>query len=101
MVMSAIDVKRPIWIRITAYGFAAVLFTSCAVGGIGLVRKSQESELAIQTELGNDLAAIRFDMENQRRAATGLALAIAGEPDMAELIESGARDRIIARFAGR
>ncbi|MBX9459085.1 MAG: HAMP domain-containing protein [Rhizobium sp.] len=97
--MSSIDVKRPIWMRITAYGFAAVLFTSVTIGGIGLYRQSEESARAIQKELTTDLAAIEFDMNNQKRAASGLALAISGEPDMAELITSGARDQIIARYA--
>jgi methyl-accepting chemotaxis protein len=97
--MSSIDVKQPIWMRITAYGFAAVLFASVAIGGIGLYRQSQESVRAIQKELGNDLAAIESDMNNQKRAASGLALAIAGEPDMGDLITSGSRDQIIARFA--
>jgi methyl-accepting chemotaxis protein len=97
--MNSIDVKRPIWMRITACGFAAVLFTSIAIGGIGLYRQSQESDHAIDKELVNDLAAIQFDMNNQKRAASGLALAIAGEPDMAGLIMSDAREQIIARFA--
>ncbi|MGV3549093.1 methyl-accepting chemotaxis protein [Rhizobium sp.] len=98
--MNSIDVKQPIWMRITACGFAAVLFTSVAIGGIGLYRQSQESDRAIQKELTNDLAAIQSDMNNQKRAASGLALAIAGEPDMAALITGDKRDEIIGRYAG-
>ena len=96
--MSSIDVEQPIWMRITAYGFAAVLFTSVAIGGIGLYRQSQESQRSIQKELANDLAAIRSDMNSQKRAASGLALAIAGEPGTADLIEGNKRDEIIGRY---
>jgi methyl-accepting chemotaxis protein len=97
--MGSIDVKQPIWMRITAYGFAAVLFASVAIGGMGLYRQSQDSDQAIRKELTTDLAAIELDMNNQKRAASGLALAIAGEPDIAELIVSGQRDQILARYA--
>jgi len=80
--MSSIDVKQPIWIRITAYGFAAVLFASVAIGGIGLYRQSEVSEQAIQKELTNDLDVIEFDMDAQKGAASSLALAIAGQPEI-------------------
>ncbi|MDB5554571.1 MAG: mcpA [Rhizobium sp.] len=99
ILMSSIDVKQPIWIRITAYGFAAVLFASVAIGGIGLYRQSEVSEQAIQKELTNDLDVIEFDMDAQKGAASGLALAIAGQPEVADLIASNAHDDILVRFS--
>ena len=76
--MSEEQIKRPIWIRITAYGFAAVLFASAAIGGLAWHRQSAMSDQSLQKELSADLHVIQTDMDAQKRAAAGLAVALAG-----------------------
>jgi methyl-accepting chemotaxis protein len=97
--MDEIKIKRPLWIRITAYGFAAVLFASIAIGGLGYYRQSEMSEHALQAELDSDLSVLQSDMTQQKHAASALALALAGEPDVADLIQSNAREKLIARYS--
>ncbi|MCB5202706.1 methyl-accepting chemotaxis protein [Neorhizobium sp. T786] len=95
--MSEIQVKRPLWMTITASGFAAVLFSSIALGASAWYSQSSASIEALQREVANDLALIETDMAAQRKAAAGLALTLAAEPEVAGLIGSNARDQIIAR----
>ncbi|TCR73209.1 methyl-accepting chemotaxis protein [Rhizobium sp. BK376] len=97
--MDETKIKRPLWIRITAYGFAAVLFASIAIGGLGYYRQSEMSEHALQAELDSDLDVLQADMTQQKHAASALALALAGEPDVADLIQSNAREKLIARYS--
>ncbi len=97
--MDELNIKRPLWIRITAYGFAAVLFASAAIGGLGWYRQSEMNDRALQKELEGDLAVIQTDMQAQKRAAAAMALALAGESDTAGLIESNAREAIVAKYA--
>jgi len=85
---------------ITACGFAAVLFSSIAIGGTAWHRQSVATADALHREITGDLALIETDMAAQKKAASALALAIAGQPDIAGLIESNARDEIVGRFAG-
>ncbi|MDE1995241.1 MAG: hypothetical protein KGI75_22245, partial [Rhizobiaceae bacterium] len=68
--MSDISIKRPMWVRITACGFAAVLFASGAIGGLGYYRQSGMSEYALQAELASDLDVLQADMSQQKRAAS-------------------------------
>jgi methyl-accepting chemotaxis protein len=97
--MTETHIKRPLWVRITAYGFAAVLFTSVAIGGLGWYRQNQMNDQALQKELDSDLGVIQADMAAQRKAASTLALALAGEPDIADLVIANAHDKIIAKYA--
>ncbi|MBB3937028.1 methyl-accepting chemotaxis protein [Aureimonas phyllosphaerae] len=92
-------VKRPLWVSITACGFAAVLFASAAIGGLGWYRQTQMNQEAIRAELRNDLGFVLADIDAQKRAASALALAVAGEPETADLIQTGQRDQIVARYA--
>jgi methyl-accepting chemotaxis protein len=98
--MSQAHIKRPLWMTITACGFAAVLFSSIAIGGTAWYRQSVATSDALDREAAGDLALIQTDMAAQKKAASALALAIAGQPDMAGLIERNARDEIIGRFSG-
>ncbi|MEH6690023.1 MAG: methyl-accepting chemotaxis protein [Pseudorhizobium pelagicum] len=98
--MTVTEIKRPLWMTITACGFAAVLFSSIAIGGTAWYRQSVATEDALDREAAGDLALIETDMAAQKKAASALALAIAGQPDIAGLIESNARDEIIGRFSG-
>ena len=97
--MAETHIKRPLWMTITACGFAAVLFSSIAIGGTAWHRQSVATQDALDREAANDLALLDTDMAAQKKAASALALAIAGQPDMAGLIESNARDEIIGRFS--
>jgi methyl-accepting chemotaxis protein len=97
--MSEIDIRRPLWITITACGFAAVLFSSIAIGGTAWYRQSIATSDALQREVTSDLALIETDMAAQRKAASALALTLAAEPEVAGLITSNAREAIVARHA--
>ncbi|MCL6709267.1 hypothetical protein M8R20_19975, partial [Pseudomonas sp. R2.Fl] len=96
--MTNTNIKRPLWIKLTAYGFAAVLFSSIAIGGAAWHRQSVMNEDALRKELDTDLALVQSDMNAQKKLASSVALALAGEPEAATLIEQGARDAIIARY---
>ncbi len=91
-------IARPLWIKITAYGFAAVLLSSLAVGGLAFYRQYGAGEDDIESKLSSNVAAIQADMAAQRRGATGLALALAGDPDVATLIATDARQEILRRY---
>ena len=84
----------------TAYGFGAVLFASAAIGGTAWYRQSMMNDEALRKELQADIALIDTDMAAQKKTASSVALAIAGEPETAGLIEGNAREEIIKRFEG-
>jgi len=94
------DVKRPLWIKITAYGFAAVLFSAVAIGGSASYRQSASTADTVAREAAADLALVETDMAAQRKTAAALVVALAGEPDMPGLIEANDRNAIVARYAG-
>ncbi len=98
--MSDVRIKKPLWIRITAYGFAAVLFASFAIGGLALYRQYDEGETSLNAALASDITYIRADLAAQGRSATALALGYAGEPDMADLLGKNNREEILRRFHG-
>ncbi|MGI3899094.1 MAG: methyl-accepting chemotaxis protein [Janthinobacterium lividum] len=91
-------VSRPLWIQITACGFAAVLFSCLSIGGLAINRQYRAMEERIGNDLDSDIAFIQSEIAAQTRVATGLALTMAGEPGLGELIEAGKRDEIINRF---
>ena len=91
-------VRRPLWKRMTIYGFAAVLFASCMIGGLAWYRQDAMSESAMRAAMRNDVMFVKADMDAQKRAASALALALAGEPDTASLIQSNARDAFLLRY---
>lgn len=94
------QITRPLWVTITAYGFAAVLFSSLAIGGSAWYRQSVSNSEALQRETAGDLALIETDMAAQQKAASALALALAGQPDIGPLVVSSARDTLISNFSG-
>jgi methyl-accepting chemotaxis protein len=57
------------------------------------------SDHALNAELNSDLEVLQSDMAQQRRGASALALALAGEPDVAELIQTNAREKLIAKYS--
>jgi methyl-accepting chemotaxis protein len=77
-----------------------VLFTGALIGGSAWVRQQAATEDTLNREANGDRALIETDMLAQKKAASALAMALAGEPDLADLLASGARDEIIARYAG-
>ncbi|MGN7292766.1 methyl-accepting chemotaxis protein [Rhizobium sp. SAFR-030] len=92
-------IRRPLWVTITACGFAAVLFTGALIGGSAWVRQNAATQDTLDREAKGDRALIETDMLAQKKAASALAMALAGEPDIADLLARGARDEIIARYA--
>jgi methyl-accepting chemotaxis protein len=97
--MSELHVKRPLWVKITSYGFAAVLFSSAVIGGMAWYKQSAATQETLSRESASDRALIETDMAAQKKATSAVALAIAGEPDIAELIVGNAREDIISRYA--
>ncbi|OLP59752.1 chemotaxis protein [Xaviernesmea oryzae] len=97
--MAQSTVRHPLWIKITAYGFAAVLFSAAAIGSIAWYRQSESTADTLDREAAADLGLVETDMAAQRKTAATLAVALAGEPDMAGLIEANSRDAIINRYA--
>ncbi|MBR0557697.1 HAMP domain-containing protein [Ciceribacter sp. L1K23] len=96
--MTDTNIKRPLWIKLTAYGFAAVFFSSIAIGGAAWYRQSIMNEEALAKELESDLTLVQSDMDGQKKLASSVALALAGEPETAPLIEAGSREEILKRF---
>ncbi|WP_454858093.1 methyl-accepting chemotaxis protein [Rhizobium binxianense] len=97
--MSNGNIKRPIWIRITLYGFAAVLFASVTIGGLAWFRQTMSSEKSLEKELTADLHVIQTDMDAQKRAAASLALTLAGDPQIADLIINNDRPALLAKYS--
>jgi methyl-accepting chemotaxis protein len=73
------SIEKPIWIKIAGSGFAAVLFASVSIGGLGIYRQYLAGNANTESEVANDATAIQADMAAQGRAAAGLALMLAGE----------------------
>jgi methyl-accepting chemotaxis protein len=92
-------VARPLWIKITGYGFAAVLLASTAIGGLAWYRQSELTQDSLELESRNHLDFVLGDMEAQGRAASALALGMAGDPDLVPLMERRARDELLRRYS--
>lgn len=97
--MTAEAVRKPIWIKITGYGFAAVLFASAAIGGLAWYRQADMNDKALQSMASSDLNVIQTDMAAIQRSASALALAFAGEPDIAGYIGTNDRQRLLEKFS--
>ena len=91
------DVAKPLWIKITACGFAAVLVSSLSVGGLAFQRQYQAGEQQIRRQLSQDTAAIEADLAAQRRSAAALALSLANDPQTAVMIRTADRPGLLAR----
>ena len=89
--MNDIHIRRPLWAKITGYGFAAVLFASAAIGTLAWHAQSQMSADALRTQAEGNIALIQSDMAGLQRAASALAAQLAADPDIISLI--GKRDR--------
>jgi methyl-accepting chemotaxis protein len=98
--MTDTNIKRPLWITITGYGFAAVLFTSIAIGGMAWRAQSQSADNALQSQATGDLAIIQTDMAAIQRSASAMAVVMASDPEMAHAIETGDRQKAIELYAG-
>ncbi|WP_078708082.1 methyl-accepting chemotaxis protein [Consotaella salsifontis] len=96
--MTTTDIKRPLWVRITAYGFAAVLFAGCTIGGFAWYRQSMMGDTMIGAELRNDVGFVFADIDAQKNSAAGLAVAIASQPEVAVALERGDREALLARY---
>lgn len=97
--MTNVKVKRPLWVKITGYGFGAVLFASAAIGGQAWYRQSKMNNDALLTKAESDLALIQTDMAAMQKAASALALSLASNPDTASLVQNNDRDGIVAKYA--
>lgn len=97
--MTAEAVRKPLWIKITGYGFAAVLFASASIGGLAWSRQADMNNKALQSKATSDLDVIQTDMAAIQRSASALALAFAGEPDIAGYISTNDRQRLLEKFS--
>jgi methyl-accepting chemotaxis protein len=97
--MNAEAVKKPLWIKITGYGFAAVLFASAAIGGLAWYRQADMNDRALHSKSASDLDVIQTDMAAIQRSASALAIAVAGEPDMAGYIQTNDRQHLLDKFS--
>jgi methyl-accepting chemotaxis protein len=91
-------VAIPLWLRITSFGFAAVLLSSLTIGGYGVWNQYREGEARIASEQDVRARAILADIESQRRIAVGLALQLAHAADLGAMIEHAAREEIVSAF---
>lgn len=91
-------VRRPIWVKMTAYGFGAVLFASAAIGGQAWYRQSTASDEAVHTKARSDLSLIQTDMAATQKAAAAVALALASDPDTASILLAKGRDQFLAKY---
>ncbi|WP_245372602.1 methyl-accepting chemotaxis protein [Rhizobium leguminosarum] len=94
----SVKVRRPIWVKMTSYGFGAVLFASAAIGGQAWYRQSIANDEALQSRARSDLSLIQTDMGATQRAAAALALALASDPDTAKLILGKEREAILSKY---
>lgn len=97
--MTAKAVQKPLWIKITGYGFAAVLFASASIGGLAWSRQADMNNKALQSKATSDLDVVQTDMAAIQRSASALALAFAGEPDIAGYIKTNDRQRLLEKFS--
>ncbi len=96
--MTELHIKRPLWITMTAYGFAAVLFASAAIGGLAWYRQSVMNDKALKSKVSSDLAVIQTDMAAIQKSAAALASSVANDPSTIQLIGNNDRDGIIAKY---
>jgi methyl-accepting chemotaxis protein len=96
--MTELRIKRPLWMTMTGYGFAAVLFASAATGGLALYHQASVDNKILHDTSANDLAVIQNDMSAIQRSASAMAVSMAGDPDTARLIESKDRDGLLAKY---
>lgn len=97
--MNAKAVTKPLWIKITGYGFAAVLFASAAIGGLAWYRQADMNDKALDSKAASDLQVIQTDMAAIQRSASAMALAFAGEPDIAGLVQANDRQQLLDKFS--
>ncbi|MDF1632545.1 methyl-accepting chemotaxis protein [Mycoplana sp. MJR14] len=88
-------VARPLWMVVTGCGFAAVLFASSVIGGIGWHRQVSLIEQAVKDESQNDLGVLVSSIDAQQRANLGLAIAIAGQPGIVQMMKARDREGIV------
>ena len=93
-------VSRPIWLQITACGFAAVLISSLCIGSLSFYNQYHQTESADRIARNTDdkLRLILSDIEAARRTASVLALQIADEPGLGDLVTVSEREGIVGRF---
>ena len=61
------NISKPLWIKITLCGFAAVLLASLSIGGLAVYRQNGAAEDHLEANLSNTLSYIQADLDGQRR----------------------------------
>ncbi|BCH62264.1 MULTISPECIES: methyl-accepting chemotaxis protein [Rhizobium/Agrobacterium group] len=96
--MSDHTVRRPLWIQITGYGFAAVMFASAAIGGLAWHAQSTMNDTAVKSKTASDLAVIRAEMAAISRSAAALASSVANDPGTVQMIANGDREGLLTKY---
>jgi len=94
-----IDIRNPLWIRLAAIGSGTVFLACAALGTLSWYKQSAMVDRAIETELTKSGIAVFDDFAAQNRNLMAVATTIAQEPGIGDLVEAGARDELIRRYA--
>lgn len=92
-------VKRPLWRKIVAGGFIAVVLASGSAGGLGLYRQYETSAREIDAKVGIDTDFVMADVEAQRRAAMALAIGLAQDSELGRLLRDHDHQGIVDRYS--
>ena len=91
-------VTKPLWIQITLCGFVAVLLASLSIGSLAFYSRYSAAQDDLKTTLANTLTYIQADLDAQKRAAIGVALTIASDDAVGDMIVNSKRDELQRRF---
>ena len=90
------DVEKPLWLKLVGCGFAAVMAASLAIGGHGLFREYALGDAALADQSKRNIEDVFDDMDAQRRTAAAMALVLAGEQGVGDLIIGKKREELLA-----
>ena len=90
--------RKPLWRKILIGGFAAVIVTGLATGGVALWSQYESAQRAIVEEAASEKAFVLADLELRRQTAAAAALALAVAPGLPELMRARDRPTILATF---
>ncbi len=94
----SLDIRSPLWKRLAAIGSGTVFLACAAIGTLSWVMQSNMVDHAIEAELTRAGNSVFDALAAQSRNSTSVAAIIAGEPGVAELVASGAREELIQRY---
>jgi methyl-accepting chemotaxis protein len=97
--LQQLNIRNPLWKRLAAVGSGTVFLACAALGTLSWYKQSAMVDHAIETELTKAGIAIFDDLAAQTRNLAAVANTIAQEPGIGDLVEAGAHDELISRYA--